>query len=247
MPNGHVHYEACDQLLWKFTEQEYPAFRIDRYHYSRIVRVLHLRGVRGYAPNPRWEAFQPPEYWLGKAPKREAVEAVAAKYVEALQALLTSNPNDPLHPSVRGASMVLFWFELGWAVRIGDYFLYTRTGDEPLRVIEKPGPALPPDIEMTDEMRAQWNDLLGKLATDVGVDGLMSGIKPEECVCDLRGVTELLCSTTPLHHATSWPRIAASSVYSAECSGLVVEAMREHGLQRENDQLTTRWRRPAGE
>jgi len=240
VPNGHVHYEACDQLLWKFTEQGYPEFRIDRYHYSRIVRVLHLRGVRGYAPEPRWETFKP-EYWLGKAPPREAVEVMAVKHVEALQALLTSNPNDALHPNARGASMILFWFELGWAVRIGDYFLYTRTGDEPLREIEKPGPALPPDVELTDEMRAQWNQIKGNLVTDVGVDGLVSGIKPEECVLDLRGVTELLCSTTPLHDTPGWPRIAASAVHSAESAGLVVEAMRAHGLQHEKDQLTLRW------
>ncbi|MRG97323.1 hypothetical protein [Polyangium spumosum] len=247
MPNGHVHYEACDQLLWKFTEQEYPEFRVARFHYSRIVRVLHLTGVRGYAPTPRWEAFQPPEHWLGKAPPREAVEAVAVKYVEALQALLTSNPTDPLHPSARGASMVLFWFELGWAVRIGDPFLYTRAGDEPLREIEKPAPALPPGLEMTDEIRARWTELVGNLATDVRVDGLASGIEPKDCVHDLRGVTELLCSTTPLHASSAWPRIAAAPVHSPESAGLVMEAMRAHGLAREKDQLTTRWRRPEGE
>ncbi|MDI1447208.1 hypothetical protein [Polyangium sp. 6x1] len=247
MPNGHVHYEACDQLHWTFTEQGYPEFRIDRYHYSRIVRVLHLRGVRGYAPIPRWETFTPPEYWLGKAPPRAAVEDIAVKYVGALQALLTSNPKDPLDRGVRGASMVLFWFELGWALRIGDYSLYVRAGDEPLREIVKPGPAMPTDIEMTDEMREQWSRIMGMISTAVGVDGLHSGIKPEECVHDLRGVTELLCSTTPLDVAPSWPRIAASPVFSAESSGLVAEAMRAHGLQRETDQLTLRWSRPAGE
>ncbi|MDI3285349.1 hypothetical protein [Polyangium sp. 15x6] len=247
MPNGHVHYEACDQLLWKFTEQEYPEFRIDRYHYSRVVRVLHLRGVRGYAPNPRWEAFAPPDPWLGKTAERPAVEALAIKYVEALQALLTSNPNDALHRDVRSASMAWFSFVVGWAVVIGDYSLYMRVGDEPLREIEKPLPGLPPEVELTDEVRAQLNQYKAMFATDVGVDGLRGGIKPEDCVHDLRGVTELLCSTTPLHNAPGWPRIAAASVFSAESAGLVAEAMRAHGVQRENDQLTLRWRRPAEE
>ncbi|HVK64532.1 MAG TPA: hypothetical protein VM694_08660, partial [Polyangium sp.] len=140
MPNGHIHYEACDQLLWKFTEQGYPEYRLDRYHYSRIVRLIHLRGVRGYAPDPLWETFQPPDSWLGKKAERGAVETLAVKYAAALQALLTSNPKDALNPSVRSASLAWFSFEVGWAVVIGDYFLYMRTGDEPLREIEKPGP-----------------------------------------------------------------------------------------------------------
>ena len=247
MPNGHVHYEACDQLLWKFTEQEYPAFRIDRAHYSRIVRVLHLRGVRGYAPDPRWEAFRPPDPYLGKKLAREPVEKMATEYVEALRALLRSNPNDALDPQVRSASMAWFSFEVGWAVRIGDYSLYMRVGDGPLREIEKPVPPLPADVEMTEEMRAQWNQFKDMFATDVGVDGLRGGIKPEDCVYDLRDVTELLCSTTPLHNTPAWPRIAAASVYSAESAGLVAEAMRAHGLDRESDQLTLRWRKPANE
>ena len=44
-----------------------------------------------------------------------------------------------------------------------------------------------------------------KTRATVRVDGLASGIKPEDCVHDLRDVTELLCSTTPLHAS---PRIA---------------------------------------
>ncbi|TKD07572.1 hypothetical protein [Polyangium fumosum] len=247
MPNGHIHYEACDQLHWTFTEQGYPEFRIDRYHYSRIVRVIHLRGVRGYAPDPLWETFQPPDSWLGKKPERGAVEALAVKYAAALQALLTSNPKDMLSPSVRSASLAWFSFEVGWAVVIGDYFLYMRASDEPLREIEKPVPGLPPGIEMTDEMRAQWNQMKIMFATAIGVDGPQSGIKPEDCVHDLRNVTELLCSTTPLHESPGWPRIAASPVFSAESAGFVAEAMRARGLERENDQLTLRWRRPAGE
>ncbi|MDC3982676.1 hypothetical protein [Polyangium jinanense] len=246
MPNGHVHYEAADQLLWKFTEQGYPEFRIDRYHYSQIVRVIHLRGVRGYAPDPLWNTFQPPEYWFGKEAKRGEIEDMAAKYVKALQALLTSNPNDALHPGVRSASMAWFSFVVGWAVVIGDYSLYMRAGDEPLREIEKPIPGFPADMELTDEVRAQLSHYKGMFATDVGVDGLRV-LKPEDCVHDLRGVTELLCSTTPLHESPGWPRIAAASVFSAESAGHVAEAMRAHGVHRENDQLTLRWRRPAGE
>ncbi|MDI1432311.1 hypothetical protein [Polyangium sorediatum] len=247
MPNGHIHYEACDQLHWTFTEQGYPEFRIDRYHYSRIVRVIHLRGVRGYAPDPLWETFQPPDSRLGKKPERGAVEALAVKYAAALQALLTSNPKDALSPSVRSASLAWFSFEVGWAVVIGDYSLYMRIGDEPLREIEKPVPGLPPDIEMTDEMRAQWSQMKIMFATAIGVDGPQSGIKPEECVHDLQNVTELLCSTTPLHASPGWPRIAASPVFSAESAGFVAEAMRACGLKGENDQLTLRWRRPEGE
>jgi hypothetical protein len=171
---------------------------------------------------------------------------LAVKYAEALQALLNSNPNDALNADCRSASLAWFSFEVGWAVVIGDYSLYMRIGDEPLREVEKPVPG-PPGIEMTDEMRAQLSLLNISFATAIGVDGPQSSIKPEDCVHDLRNVTELLCSTTPLHESPGWPRIAASPVFSAESSGLVAEAMRTHGLERESDQLTLRWRRPAGE
>jgi hypothetical protein len=247
VPNGHFHYEACDQLIWKFTDQGYPEFRIARSYYSRYVRVLHLVGVRGYAPQPRWETFQPPDDHLGKKPRREDVDALATQYVEALSALLKSNPKDPLTPTARTASMAWLALDAGWAIRFGDYSLYVRVGDEPLRMIEKAEFPLPYDIDQLDEAaREQWNLLKPKLSTDLGVDGLR-GIRPEDCVHDIRDVSELLCSTTPLHESPSWPRISALPVFDPSSAGLVVEAMRDYGLGRENDQLTLRWRRPEGE
>ena len=247
MPNGHFHYEACDQLIWKFTDQGYPEFRIDRSYYSRYVRVLHLVGVRGYAPQPRWETFQPPNDYIGKKPRREDVDALATRYVEALSALLKSNPEDPLTPTARTASMAWFSLEAGWAIRFGDYSLYVRAGDEPLRAIKKAEFRLPYDIDQLDEAaKEQWNLLKGTLSTSLGVDGL-HGIQPEDCVHDIRDASELLCSTTPLHESPSWPRISALPVFDPSSAGLVVEAMRDYGLRRENDQLTLRWRRPENE
>lgn len=60
MPNGHVHYEACDILHWRFTEQTYPTIVIDRFDYSRGLRLVQLRGVRGYAPEPDMRTWK---YW----------------------------------------------------------------------------------------------------------------------------------------------------------------------------------------
>jgi len=243
MPNGHVHYEAADQLIWLHTEQGYPDFRIHRYDYSRCVRILHLTGVRGYAPSPRWETFPSLNNHLPKNAQRESVEALATHYVEALRALLTSNPSDPLTPHARIASMAWFSFERGWAIVLGDYHLYVRAAGEPLRYIEvKPG--LPPDFEAADEeQKAMWLQL--KWAMGVGVDGLLAMLRPEQCVHDLRGVEELLCSTTPLHEAPSWERASTAPVFDDASAAAIVSSMREHGLQRSSDQLTLRWRRPS--
>jgi hypothetical protein len=247
VPNGHFHYEACDQLIWKFTDQGYPEFLINRFHYSQCVRLLHLSGVRGYAPQPRWETFQPPNDYLGKTPRREDVIALATRYVEVLSALLNSNPNDPLTPSARTASMAWLSLHTGWAIRFGNYSLYVRAGDEPLREIPKPEYPLPPGFEFPNEAaREEWEQIKGVLSTDLGVDGLR-GIRAEDCVYDIRDVSELLCSTTPLHESPSWPRISALPVFDPLSAGLVVEAMRDHGLNRSSDQLTLRWRRPEGE
>src|SRR6478609_8747972 len=113
MPNGHVHYDACDILLWRFTEQEYPTVVIDRFDYSRGLRLVQLRGVRGYAPMPDMSTWRYWEYPARNATRAD-IEKFAEKCIDATRGLLVSNPKDSLDPKCRMAELAWLWFEPGW-------------------------------------------------------------------------------------------------------------------------------------
>ncbi len=240
MPNGHVHYDASDVVHWRYTEQAYPPLVIDRFDYSRGVRMLQLRGVRGYAPQPdmaTWTFWPPP-----RNPRRADIDRFAGECIEATRALLVSDPGDPLDASVRFANLAWLWFEPGWAVVVG-YHLYVRERGGPLRLGNDTTPALDGvDEAHRDEIRKIFANML----VTIGVDGVMLPEKsPAAYVTDLRACDEVVCSSTPLHLTACWDEIASLPVFDVRATGLLVHAMREHGIACEADQVALRWQRPT--
>ena len=241
MPNGHVHYDSSDILHWRHTEQGYPPLFVDRFDYSRGVRMLSLRGVRGYAPEPDMTTlkFWPPP---PRGAQRADIDRFAEQCVAAIQALLVSNPSDPLDPSVRFADLAWVSFEAGWALAVG-YHLYVRERGGALRLAIDPTPALG-DID--EAHRAEAAKFFARMLTSIGVAGpTMPATTAASYVVDLRGSDELICTSTPLHAVDCWPELATLPVFDARATGLLVEAMRAYGVEHEQDQVALRGLRPA--
>jgi len=241
MPNGHVHYDAVDLVHWKFTEQAYPPLHVDRFDFSRGVRMLQLRGVRGYAPMPRMETWRYFEWPKRDAPRAE-IDALASSAVEAVKALLVSNPDDHLDKAVRYADLAWLWFDGGWGFAVGFHVYMRDAPGEPLRRALPPLAELP---DVPDDQREEVKKFLDRLLISIGVDGIAyTETRPSAFVLDLHTCSELLCTSTPLHAAACWDELAALPVHDTRATGLLVETMRAHGVERENDQVTLRWRRP---
>lgn len=241
MPNGHAHYDSTDIVHWRYTEQGYPPLVIDRFDYSRGVRMLQLRGVRGYAPQPdmaAWRFWPPPP----RSAQRADIDRFAGDCIEATRALLVSNPHDSLDPTARFADLAWIWFEPGWALVVG-YHLYVRRRDGLLRI----GIAQAPAIDEADEAhREELRKFFARLTTSIGTQGLtLPGTSPSSYVLDLRDCVELVCSSTPLHVAACWDELAGLPVFDVRATGLLIEAMRAYGIEREQDQVALRWLRPA--
>ena len=242
MPNGHVHYEACDILHWRFTEQTYPTVLIDRFDYSRGLRLVQLRGVRGYAPDPdlrTWKYWHYPE----RHAQRSNVEQFAETCIAATRDLLLSNPKDPLDPKARFAELAWLWFEPGWAV-IAGLDLYVRDESGPLRPVTENPFKFPAD--MTEEQREFVQKYMSNIFTGITTSGLAHpNMSASSCVVDFRECSEVLVSSVRLQDTPIWPEIANLSVFDPRAAGLLVNVFRLRGHERECDQFAVRWKRPA--
>ncbi|MBK9259891.1 MAG: hypothetical protein IPM54_08655 [Polyangiaceae bacterium] len=242
MPNGHVHYDACDILHWRFTEQGYPPLVVDRFDYSRGLRLLQLRGIRGYAPMPKMDTWK---YWPPPPRKAERAdyEQFASMCIDATRALLVSNPNDALDPKLRHAQLAWLTFDLGWAIVVG-FNLYVREGTEPLRLVNEFAVEYPDDLP--EEHRAMLAKVLVNQLSAICTDGLTHPFASlAKCVVDFRNCSEILLTSIPLHGTAVWSEVAGLPVFDARAAGLLVGALREHGLGCEMDQLAVRWSKPS--
>jgi hypothetical protein len=229
MPNGFHHRDELDVLTLAYTEQNYPEFHVR--HTREGVRMLHVRGIRGYAPIVDWHKYVEPRH-EDRAYSRASVEALAGRYGEAIAAAL-DNPNDILSREVRRASLAWLAFEAGWVIAIGNYYVYGRTGGAWVHLNASPLLAeLPPDVAPNI------------IFSEITPDGLRTADSISGCVVELAGCDELLCGTVPLHFTPEWPRLSALAVDDEAATGALVTCMRRHALRCEQDVVVARWRRP---
>jgi hypothetical protein len=233
VPNGFYHREELDLLTLSYTEQGYPELRIA--HTVDGVRVLYTLGHRGYAPLVDWSRYVEPRLASGKVVSRAAVEALAAEYVASLQAALSANAEDALDPSLRRASLAWLAVERGWAIVIGQFYLYGRSGDSLAHI---PRPSEQALASVPPEFRRRLAD------SDITIAGLGQFATAAGCVFPLAEYDELLCASLPLHLEPEWAEIAPRRVDDPLAVGAMIGGMRRFAIEAGRDVIAVRWRRP---
>jgi hypothetical protein len=235
VPNGFHHRDDLDLLTLSYTEQGYPELRIRQMWDG--VRVLYTLGHRGYAPSVDWSKYVEPALVRGAAVTRAAVEELASRYVASLQAALLANTEDPLHPTMRRASLAWLSVERGWAIVIGQVYLFGRVGDGFVhvpRASELAFAEIPPDIRRT------------LVDAEITADGLVPpSATAAGCVFPLAAYDEVLCASMPLHYEPEWAEIAPRRVDDPYAVGLIIGSMRRHAHELGRDAFVVRWRRSA--
>ncbi len=235
VPNGFHHRPELDLLTLSYTEQGYPELRIR--HGWDSVRVMYTLGHRGYAPSVDWSTYVEPALAQGAPITRAAVETLAARYVDSLQAALSANREDSLDPSLRRASVAWLAFDRGWAIVIGQFYLFGRVRDSFVHVPRASEQAL---AELPVETRRRLID------AEITVHGLVPQLATVGgCVLSIAAYDELLCASVPLHLEPEWAEIAPRRVDDPQAVGAMIGCMRRHAHDMERDVIAVRWRRQA--
>jgi hypothetical protein len=117
--------------------------------------------------------------------------------------------------------------------------VYGRTGEELGHIsVDRRFAEQPPEVE---RLPPEIERIL--LRDEITPDGLHTG-DLANCVFEIAGCREVLCTTVPLHFEPEWPRLAALPLDDEAASGVLVTCMRRHALRSAQDAIAVRWRRP---